>query len=75
MISIILVGLAVLAVYCLICLLSPTRGCPRCRGTRVGGSGRKIQACTKCKGTGRTRRIGATAVHRFVWSIARRDDN
>ena len=24
--------------------------------------------CTRCAGTGRTRRIGATAVHRFYWS-------
>lgn len=49
----------------------PLRPCPRCKGERVnrGSTGRRFGLCKRCAGTGRTRRLGATAVHRFYWSV------
>ena len=50
----------------------PLRPCPRCRGKGVnrGSNARRYGRCRKCKGTKQVRRIGATAVHRFFWSVA-----
>jgi hypothetical protein len=66
-ITIILLILATTAGYAVSLLLFPWRSCPRCHGTRVT-TGRRTRMCTRCSGTGRTRRIGTTAVHRFYWS-------
>ena len=56
----------------------PTRRCRTCGGTgaRLTRAGRRYRGglCRRCRGTGRIRRIGATAVHRFYWSAARRPD-
>ncbi|SRR6266851_7215977 len=68
-ITVILLVLAIAAGYTVSLYFWPWRNCPRCRGTRVNpGSNRRYGMCTRCSGTGRTRRIGATAVHRFYWS-------
>lgn len=50
----------------------PLRPCPWCKGRGVnrGSSARRYGRCRKCKGTKQVRRIGATAVHRFWWSLA-----
>jgi len=64
--------LVIVAVLYLVSLLRwPLRPCPRCRGRGVNrGSNRKRYGrCRKCKGTKQARRIGATAVHRFFWSV------
>jgi hypothetical protein len=66
-ITVILLALAVAAGYAVSLYLFPWQACPRCRGTRVN-TGRRARMCPRCSGTGRTRRRGATAVHRFYWS-------
>lgn len=50
----------------------PLRPCPKChgKGTNRGSTGKRYGRCRKCKGSKQVRRIGATAVHRFWWSIA-----
>lgn len=60
-----------------ICLLVsrfrwPLRPCPRCggRGVNRGSNRRRYGRCRRCKGTKQVRRFGATAVHRFFWSVA-----
>lgn len=68
-ITVILLILAIGAGYAVSLYLRPIRACPRCRGTRVSrGTGRRAGMCRRCTGTGRIRRLGATAVHRFYWS-------
>jgi len=70
-ITVILLIIAIGAGYAVSLYLWPWRNCPRCGGTRVnrGSTGRRIGMCKRCSGTGRTRRLGATAVHRFYWSV------
>ena len=66
-------ALVILAVFYLISLLRwPLRPCPRCggRGVNRGSNRRRYGRCRRCKGTKQVRRIGATAVHRFYWSVA-----
>ena len=69
-ITVILLIIAAAAGYAASLYLRPLRTCPRCHGTRVnrGSTGRRFGLCKRCGGTGRTRRIGATTVHRFYWS-------
>jgi hypothetical protein len=68
-IAVILLVLGIAAGYAVSLYLLPVRTCTRCRGTRVTpGSGRRVRSCKRCGGTGRIRRVGATAVHRFYWS-------
>ncbi len=69
--SLILVGFAVAACYLLSLYVWPFRPCARCGGARVNGgsTGRRFGLCKRCGGTGRTRRLGATTVHRFYWSV------
>lgn len=66
--ALVLLALALLAGYALLCLVKPLRKCPKCKGTRVVEHGRGHQPCDRCHATGKTRRLGATAVHRFFWS-------
>jgi hypothetical protein len=74
-----LLALGLAAAYCVLALVKPHRPCGRCGGTRrskrhfgVWGKGGK---CRKCRGRGRHKRFGATAVHRFKWAvIGERDD-
>ena len=69
-ITVILLIIAVGAGYAVSLYLWPIRNCPRCHGTRInpGSTSRRASMCRRCSGTGRIRRIGATAVHRFYWS-------
>jgi len=69
--SLILIGCAAAAGYLLSLYAWPLRPCPRCHGTRVnrGSTGRRFGLCKRCDGTGRTRRLGATTVHRLYWSV------
>jgi len=65
-------GLVIAAIAYAVSLLRwPLRPCPKCNGARTNkGSNRKRYGrCTRCKATGQVRRIGATAVHRFYWSV------
>jgi hypothetical protein len=71
-ITVILIGFAVAAGYLLSLYAKPIRSCPRCGGTgaKQSSTGRPTgRICRRCRGTGRIRRIGATAVHRFYWSV------
>jgi len=56
--------------YALFVLVRPTKVCPRCHGTMRVVRGTRIRPC-KCK-NGHVYRFGATAVHRFFWSIKER---
>jgi len=69
--SLILICFAVAAGYLVSLYVSPLRPCPRCGGARVnrGSTGRRFGLCKRCGGTGRTRRLGATTVHRLYWSV------
>ena len=69
--SLILIGFAAAAGYLVSLYVWPLRPCPRCHGARVnrGSTGRQFALCKRCGGAGRTRRIGATTVHRFYWSV------
>jgi hypothetical protein len=71
MITVTLLIIAITAGYAVSLYLKPWRNCPRCGGTRINKSatGRRISMCRRCDGTGKTRRLGATAVHRFYWSV------
>jgi hypothetical protein len=68
MVSHVLLGFAALVVYIGWALLRPIRRCPRCHGTRIQG-GRHPRPCKRCKGQGRTKRLAATMIHRFFWSV------
>jgi hypothetical protein len=69
-VTVILLAIGIAAGYAVSLYLWPWRTCPRCHGTRVnpGSTRRRYGMCKRCSGTGRTRRLGATAVHRFYWS-------
>lgn len=60
-----LMAFGMVAAYCLFVLAVPTRRCGCAPGRGRGG-------CRRCRGTGRRRRLGAAAVHRFVWSVLMR---
>lgn len=51
-------------------LARPTRKCPRCDGTSRDTRGRRSRPCKRhgCI-DGHVYRVGATAVHRFWWSV------
>ena len=63
--TLLFVAAAATVVYCVVALKSPTRRCPACRS----GAPRSRGPCKRCRGTGRVRRFGATAIHRFYWSV------
>jgi hypothetical protein len=64
-----LLVIAIAAGYAVSLYLWPIRACSRCKGARViSHRARGFRSCPRCAGTGRTRRIGATAIHRFYWS-------
>lgn len=65
----ILLGLAAVTLYAALLLAFPTGRCPRCLGKRVTRSGRRPRKCRACRGRGRVVWPGATAVHRFWWSV------
>jgi hypothetical protein len=72
-VTVILAVLAAAGCYAVSLFACPTRRCRTCGGTgaRLTRAGRRYRSgglCQRCRGTGRIRRIGATAVHRFWWS-------
>lgn len=50
----------------------PLRPCTKCggKGTNAGSNRKRHGRCNRCKGTRQVKRFGATAVHRFLWSVA-----
>ena len=66
MIHLVLVAAAVIAVRCAFLLRWPLGPCRYCAGTSVN---KRRRPCSACGGTGQRRRFGATAVHRFWWSV------
>ena len=71
MIQLILVGFIAALAWCVSLLRWPFRPCLRCGGTGTNrGSNRKRWGvCKRCGGSKQVRRFGATAVHRFWWSV------
>lgn len=57
------------AVVVLMLLASLTRCHVRCKGTRVTRHRliKRLMGCSRCKGTGRHYRRGASLLHRFAW--------
>jgi len=69
-ITVILLIIGIAAGYAISLYLWPIRKCSRCQGARViHHAARGFRTCPRCSGTGRTRRLGATAMHRFYWSV------
>jgi DnaJ-class molecular chaperone len=57
--------LAIVAGYGLFALVRPTGSCRKCSGWGARkGRRRKVSACGRCSGTGKTFRPGARLVHR-----------
>jgi hypothetical protein len=71
-IALILIIAAVTVVRCFYLLRYPFGPCRRCqgRGTNKGSTRKRYGVCKACGGTRQRRRFGATAVHRFWWSVA-----
>jgi hypothetical protein len=72
-VTVILAVLAAIGFYAVSLFACPARRCRTCGGTgaRLTRAGRRYRSggrCRRCRGTGRIRRIGAVAVHRFWWS-------
>lgn len=67
--GLILIGIAAFAAYVLLVLAHPVGTCLRCRGKRLHRSRGRLRPCRTCKATGLARMPGATAVHRFFWSV------
>jgi hypothetical protein len=65
----ILLAIAAIAVYAALRLAFPTSRCPRCWGKRITRHGRRASKCPLCHEHGRVVWPGATAVHRFWWSV------
>lgn len=59
-----LVFLAIVAGYGLFVLVSPTWGCRKCSGWGSRTRRRRVSACGRCKGTGKTFRPGARLINR-----------
>jgi hypothetical protein len=66
--TLILIAAAALVIYALFVLVRPTKVCGRCHGDMVIVRGTRVKPCKRCK-DGRRYRPGATAVHRFAWSV------
>lgn len=70
-ITFILAVFTVIAIRCLYLLRFPWGPCRRCQGrkTNKGSNRKRWGMCKTCGGTGQHQRFGATAVHRFWWSV------
>jgi hypothetical protein len=64
-----LLAAAAIALYAALRLAFPTARCPRCLGKRVTRRRGRASKCRACHGRGRVVWLGATAVHRFFWSV------
>jgi len=60
-----LYGLGAVVAYGLLCLISPHKTCPRCKGERVV----KRRGCPRCRVRGKVQRPGAVTVHRIYWLV------
>ena len=71
MIQLVLIVFAIALGYCVSLLRWPFRPCLKCAGsgTNKGSNRKRWGACRKCGGSKQVRRLGATAVHRFWWSV------
>ena len=70
--AVILLALLIAAALWAVSLLKwPFRPCGKCqaRGTNPGSSRKRWGTCKRCHGSKQVRRFGATAVHRFWWSV------
>ena len=74
MITLVLLAVLAVAVRCVYLHRYPMGPCGKCqgRGTNRGSNSRRWGACPRCKGAKQVKRFGATAVHRFYWSVAGR---
>jgi DnaJ-class molecular chaperone len=61
-----LMALSAVVLYGLLCLVSPHKTCPKCKGKRVW----KKRGCPRCKVRGKVQRPGARLVARIFWSMA-----
>jgi len=70
-ITLILIAAAVVTVRCFYLYRYPMGPCRKCQGRGVnrGSNSKRWGACPKCKGARQVKRAGATAVHRFYWSV------
>jgi DnaJ-class molecular chaperone len=59
-IELVVLGLALLAGYALVCRVWPYAACGRCdgRGEHSSPSGKTYRECRRCKGSGRRLRLG-----------------
>ena len=77
MVNVILIGIAIVALWLLSLWVHPFGRCPRCKGKRMvlKGSERKPRSvqCRKCKGVGRLR-PGSGLLHRTVRRVRRERD-
>lgn len=66
----VVIVVAALVVYALICLARPHHTCSRCHGTRISknSKGRRGR-CRACKGMGTKTRPGARLVHSFYQHV------
>ena len=65
----ILIACAAITLYAALRLAFPTARCPRCLGKRILRGASRARKCWACDGRGRVVWPGATAVHRFWWSV------
>jgi hypothetical protein len=72
MTALILIGLGVLAAWCLSLLRWPFRACLRCGGSgkNPGSNGKHWGFCRRCGGSKQVRRFGTAAVYHVLWSVA-----
>ena len=62
--------LAALVVYALVCLVRPHQTCPRCHGERRSRNRKgRLARCRACKGKGIKARAGASLVHSFYQHV------
>ena len=71
MIVLFLLGCIFAVGWCVSLLRWPFRSCRRCNGSgsNSGSNSKRWGSCRKCGGSKQVRRLGATAVHRFWWSV------
>jgi DnaJ-class molecular chaperone len=66
----VLLGVAVLAVWVGWLYVAPFGRCPKCQGAGTVQSGkRRVKVCPRCKGRRRVQRRGSRIVHRAAFKI------
>jgi hypothetical protein len=71
MLTVIAAAGVLLALYAVVCAISPTCACGRCGGKRVTRTHltQRTIPCPKCRATGRHYRPGAVIVHRIIRAV------